>query len=273
MARGLRFDFPGAVHHVMARGNNGRDIFDTADAGQRFLSILADTVERNGWQLYSYCLMPNHYHLLIETPAGGLGRGMKRLNGVYTQWYNAKQARTGHLYQGRYRSKLVDKDAYLLQLVRYIARNPVRAGLADQPERWLWSSSRALFGQVAPPAFLNCAAVWHWFDPQATAAPSRLRAFVDAPGASALPEEAIPGIYGGRSFVGILVESGRLAPVPAFVRRYLRPDLEELRRQHPGEQEWLQAAHVTHGYGTAEIAAAAGTSRRTVRRRLNQLLA
>ena len=129
MARPLRIGYPGAVCHVMARGNAWSPIYlDNSDRGV-FLNVLARVVSDFNWLCHAYCLMTTHYHLLIETPEGNLSTGKRQLNGVYTQRLHRRHGSTGHVFQGRFKSILVDKDWYLLQLCRYIRLNPVRAGL------------------------------------------------------------------------------------------------------------------------------------------------
>ena len=147
MARPLRIEFEGALYHVTSRGDERRDIFlDDADR-EAFLQILGDVVRRFAWRCHAYCLMGNHYHLLIETPNANLSRGMRHLNGVYTKRFNRTHERVGHVMQGRYKSILVDKDEYLLELARYVVLNPVRAGVVRSARDWKWSSYRATAGQ------------------------------------------------------------------------------------------------------------------------------
>lgn len=146
MARSLRIEYPGAVYHIISRGNARQEIFLDEKDHIDFLDILCMTVRRYKWILHAYCLMNNHYHLLIETPDGVLSRGMRQLNGVYTQRFNARHKRVGHVLQGRYKAILVDKDSYLLELCRYIVLNPVRAGIVKEPGMWGWSSYRATAG-------------------------------------------------------------------------------------------------------------------------------
>ena len=138
MARPLRIQFPGALYHVTSRGDRQEIIYEDDDDRKTFLSILGEVVKRWNWLCYVYCLMSNHYHLLIETPDGNLGKGMRQLNGVYTQRSNRRHERVGHLFQGRYKAILVDGDAYLLELSRYVVLNPVRAGIVEAPEEWHW---------------------------------------------------------------------------------------------------------------------------------------
>ena len=154
MARPLRIEFPGAVYHITSRGNTRSDIFLSDRDRELFLNIVEDTVDKFGWICHAFCLMTNHYHLLIETPEGNLSRGMRQLNGVYTQAFNRRHNRVGHVFQGRFKAALVQKDSHLLELCRYIVLNPVRAGLVKRPDGYEWSSYRATVGQVPKPGYL-----------------------------------------------------------------------------------------------------------------------
>ncbi len=138
MSRPLRIEFPGALYHVTARGNARRDIVEDDDDRRCFVDLLAETVQSRRWRLYAYCLMDNHYHLLVETPEPNLSRGMRQLNGVFTQRTNRRHGRVGHVFQGRYKSILVEREAYLLELCRYVVLNPVRAGMAARAGEWRW---------------------------------------------------------------------------------------------------------------------------------------
>ena len=119
--------------------------------------MLGQVCKRFNWVVHAWCQMTNHYHLLLETPEGNLSAGMRQLNGVYTQNFNRRHARVGHVFQGRYKAILVERDAYLLELARYIVLNPVRAGMVAQAPDWPWSSCRAMLGQAPAPAWLNVA--------------------------------------------------------------------------------------------------------------------
>ncbi|MEQ5837697.1 transposase [Marinobacter sp. NFXS9] len=120
MARPLRLEFAGALYHVTSRGNRREMIYESDDDRRAWLSILDEVCETFNWVCHAYCLMGNHYHLLIETPEGNLSKGMRQLNGVYTQVFNRHHGRVGHVFQGRYKAILVEKDSYLLELCRYI---------------------------------------------------------------------------------------------------------------------------------------------------------
>ncbi len=154
MSRPLRLEFAGALYHVTSRGNAKKPIYLQDDDFKLFLSVLSDVCEKYNWVIYAYCLMTNHYHLLVETPDANLSKGMRQLNGVFTQSMNRKHHRVGHLFQGRYKAILVDKDAYLLELCRYIVLNPVRAKMVNSPDEWLWSSWHSMTGKFNSTAWL-----------------------------------------------------------------------------------------------------------------------
>ncbi len=160
MARPLRLEFHGALYHITARGNARQKIFLNEADRHLFLDLLGKEITQQGWFCYAYCLMDNHYHLLIETPEPNLVTGMRRLNGVYTQRFNRRHRRVGHLLQGRYKAILVDKDAYFFELCRYIVLNPLRAKAVKRQEQCpLWSSYAATAGRVDPPSWLTIESV------------------------------------------------------------------------------------------------------------------
>ena len=150
MARPLRLEFDGAIYYITSRGNALDPIFFTDRDRERFLEVLGEIVERYEWLCHAHCLMTNHYHLLIETPDSNLSRGMRQLNGIYTQWINCEYGRSGHVFQGRFKSILVEKEAHLLELARYVVLNPawgmesyscpLRANMVGSPCEWPWSS-------------------------------------------------------------------------------------------------------------------------------------
>lgn len=142
MSRPLRIQYEGAVYHVMNRGNARQDVFYAASHYQLFLRCLEETINLWDVKLHAFSLLPNHYHMLVETPMGNLSRAMRHLNHVYTQRFNRLAGRDGHLFRGRYKAILVEEDAYLVELMRYIHLNPVRAGLVKRPEQHRWTSHR-----------------------------------------------------------------------------------------------------------------------------------
>ena len=140
MGRPLRIEYPDAFYHVTSRGNERRPIFKTKGDYERFIGYLESATERYGARIHCFCLMPNHYHLLLETPRANLHVILHHLNTSYTNYFNVKNQRVGHLFQGRYRAILVEKDTYALELSRYIHLNPVRAQLVGNPLQYPWSS-------------------------------------------------------------------------------------------------------------------------------------
>ncbi|MEA3292633.1 MAG: transposase [Pseudomonadota bacterium] len=155
MARPLRIEFAGALYHVTSRGDGREDIYLDDTDRQLFMAVLGEVCRLFNWSVHAWCLMNNHYHLLVETPDSNLSRGMRYLNGVYTQRFNRKHSRVGHVFQGRFKAILVEKEAYLLELARYIVLNPVRAGIVRSAEEWSWSSYGITVGLAACPSWLD----------------------------------------------------------------------------------------------------------------------
>lgn len=154
MARPLRVEYPGALYHVISRGNDKKDLFLSDCDRNKFLCWLEDAVQHHNLICHAYCLMNNHYHLLLETREANLSKAMRDLNGNYTGWFNHKHNRSGHLFQGRYKAYVIEKELYLLEVARYIVLNPVRAGLIDHPRFWKWSSYNATASNKSVPNFL-----------------------------------------------------------------------------------------------------------------------
>lgn len=163
MARALRVEYPGAFYHVTSRGNEKKDIFRNNRDREKFLVYLESAAVRYGAIIHVWCLLDNHYHLMLETPKGNLSQIMRHLNGAYTTYFNVKWQRAGHLFQGRYKAILVEADPYATELSRYIHLNPVRAGIVDRPENHPWSSYRSYIGQAEPPAWLRTELILGYF--------------------------------------------------------------------------------------------------------------
>lgn len=180
MARPLRIEFAGALYHVTARGNAQEDIYRDDEDRQQFLILLSNTVNRYNWYCHAYCLMGNHYHLLIETNMPTLSKGMKLLNGTYTQYFNRQHQRVGHVFQGRFKAILVQKDSYLQELARYIVLNPVRARIVRHAKDWRWSSYRATAGYDKSNACLTTDWILAEFSKSKNVAQQYYRDFVQA---------------------------------------------------------------------------------------------
>ena len=177
MSRPLRIQYKGAFYHVMNRGNARQDIFKHSDHYNLFLHCLTETIKLWEIRLHAFSLMPNHYHLLIETPKGNLSRAMRHLNHVYTQRFNRLAKQDGHLFRGRYKSILIEEDAYLVELLRYIHLNPVKGGEAKSPQQYKWSSHRLyLTGEGAD--YLTTSRILSYFGKRKNTARRRLHEFV-----------------------------------------------------------------------------------------------
>lgn len=281
MSRPLRLEFPGAIYHLTSRGNARAPIF--ADDGDRelFLGTLAHVVERFHWRCHAYCLMDNHYHLLIETLDPNLSKGMRQLNGLYTQRFNRRHGRVGHVFQGRFKAILVERDSYLLELCRYVVLNPVRAKMVKQPKQYQSSSYRATAGIDAAPPFLTCDWVLSLFGKQRHAAQLKYRAFVKEGIGAPSPWEHLRGqvILGTEAFANklkpALTRKNALREVPRVQRLAHRPALAKLLDEKPTStkarrQAAVRAAHVEHGYTLAEIGAHLGIHYTTVSRIVNR---
>lgn len=180
MARPLRLEFPGALYYVSGQTRGHAAAFRDGKDRERFLSLLGTIGPEDRWKVHGYCVLRNGYELLIETPAGGLSHGMRSLNGRYTQFFNRRYRREGGLFEGRYKSILVQKDVYLLEMGRHVAWSPVREGLARRPEGWEWSHYRATNGSAKAPAWLETDWTLAQFGKGSSAARSAYRRFVAA---------------------------------------------------------------------------------------------
>lgn len=274
MARPLRIEFPGAIYHITSRGNAGQNIFKDRRDKERFLTILAEVVDDYHWVLYAYCLMSNHYHLLVETPEPTLSGGMRQLNGVYTQSFNRHHGITGHVFQGRFKSVLVKKESHLLELCRYIVLNPVRAGVAPSPDGWPWSSYRATAGLASKPSFLSTDWILAQFSPAKNTAQNLYREFVVSGMTKESPwRDLQAGIcLGSPSFAEDIKAfiKGTSSEIPKRQRCLAKPPLADI-IPDPGKasDEQLHLAR-QHGYTLQEIAAHLSIHYATVSRRVQQ---
>jgi len=180
MARPLRIEYPSAFYHITARGNEQKDIFRDDKDRERFLGYLETAAGRYKAVIHVYCLMSNHFHLLLSTPEGNLSQIMRHINGGYTTWFNKRHNRFGHLFQGRYKAILVDADPYAGELSRYIHLNPVRAGMVKQPEHYQWSSYAAYRSKAKPPRWLTTDWLLQYFGQQPVTAKKAYVFFVKA---------------------------------------------------------------------------------------------
>ena len=178
MARALRIEFPGALYHIINRGVGQMMIFHNDKDWKKFLQFMQRVMKQFNRLCHAYCLMGNHYHLLVETPDPNLSRGMKLLNQLYSQFYNFKYPRSGPVFQGRYKAWIVDKEDQYLENCRYIVSNPVDANLVQHPSQWPWSSFNATCGNEKPPPYLHTDLVLAHFSPSRSKARKLYEAFV-----------------------------------------------------------------------------------------------
>lgn len=260
MARPLRLEYPGALYHVTSRGD-GRERIYLGDADRdAFLAVLGATIRRHNWRLHAYCLMDNHYHLLVETPEPNLSRGMRQLNGIYTQRFNRVRRRVGHVFQGRFKAILVEKDAYLLELARYIVLNPVRAGMHRKVQVYPWSSYRATAGLTPAPPWLVLDWLLGQFGARPATARRRYAQFVAAGvGAPSVWRDLRQQIYlGSERFVSRqqarLERERDLTEIPRAQRRAPAKPLSAYAKSHADPHTAMAAAYRSGHYTLADIA-------------------
>lgn len=265
MARPLRIEFAGAVYHVTSRGNGRQKIFFDEQDNRKFLELFGKTLERFNWICHAYCLMVNHYHLMIETPDANLSKGMHHLNATFCQAHHKRHDTVGHLFQGRFKAIVVDRESYLLELARYVVLNPVRAGLVARPEDWSWSSYRATAGLPVSEEseFLTTSWLLGQFGPDETTARRRYLDFVssgiglDSP----WPQLQSQLFLGKETFIDkikdAIPEKTAVKEIPKLQRYANRPQLKEIFADwkiKKKRDEAIVASHVTYGYEQKEIA-------------------
>ncbi len=266
MSRPLRIEYAGAVYHVTSRGNEKKPVFKTDTDRQNFLNTLQHVNKRYNWICHAYCLMTNHYHLLIETPDGNLAIGMRQLNGVYTQLFNKLHGRTGHLFQGRYKAILIQKDSHLLEVCRYVVLNPVRAKMVETPEDYPWSSYLATAGKGKPHPCLATDWVLGQFSGKRGKAEQEYRKFVRwGIGQKTIWTEVRgQALLGEEKFVDQLVDYLKkkqdIPEIPRSQRYAHRPSLEKLfsgdaRTNVRKRRSAVIKAVEQYGYRVREIAA------------------
>ena len=280
MARPLRIEYPGAVYHITSRGNAQGSIFLKDEDRNIFLEILSDTIEKYNWLCHAFCLMDNHYHLLIETIDPSLSRGMRHLNGVYTQSFNRRHRRVGHVFQGRYKAILVQKDAHLIELCRYIVLNPVRANMVKIPEDWKWSSYKATAFEGHKSDCLTTEWILGRFSTKRQMARESYRKFINDGITDKLsPWERLKGqiFFGSEEFIRSLrseeTENKTIEEVPKIQRYANRVSLEDLFYNTVDKSvrnKKVKAAYVQYGYKMKEIAEYLSIHYTTVSKIINQ---
>ena len=264
MARPLRIEYEGAVYHITARGNEKRSIFKDNKDRFIFLDILNKAKEKYNWLCHAYCLMNNHYHLIIETIDANLSIGMRQLNGVYSQAFNNRHKRAGHFFQGRYNSIIIEKNAYLLEASRYVVLNPVRAKIVKHPQEWKWSSYRSMVGIEKPLKLLTTDWVLSEFSKNKKKAQQLYQDFIlEGLGDSIYSKIKYRNILGSPEFIKKLKKYTQdKEDVKEIIRkeRYIdRPSLESLFSKKileakEARNKQIAAAVYNYGYRQIEIA-------------------
>ena len=277
MSRPLRLEIAGGLYHVTSRGDRREDIYHDGTDREAWLTILGKTCERYNWLIHAWCQMSNHYHLIIETVEGNLSAGMRHLNGVYTQAINRRHRRTGHVFQGRYKAILLERDSYLLELSRYVVLNPVRAAMVKHTRQWKWSSYHAMTGAQARPDWLQTDWLLSQFGRQRARQIARYDEFI---------QQGVrgPGVWQqlkGQVFLGndVFVETMRRRletdtkfaskEIPRTQRRALAKSLAYYRDEFDDAKQGMAAAYATGDYTMQAIADAFSVHYSTVSRTIN----
>ena len=271
MTRPLRIEFAGALYHVTSRGDRREAIYLDAFDRHAWLDLLAQVCDRYNFVVHSFCQMSNHYHMLVETVEGNLARGMRQLNGTYTQYFNRRHHLVGHLFQGRYKAILVQKEAYLLELIRYVVLNPLRARMVASLDEWEWSSHPYVLGRKPAPPWLETDWLLSMFGSERTPAVAAYCMFVmqgrDLP--SPLEETKHQLMLGDASFIA---QHQHLGPPDAHPeisraqRRSLALSLADFQQQFPERDEAMARAYFSTAFTMAQIATQFGVASRTVSR-------
>ncbi|MBC7254473.1 MAG: transposase [Actinobacteria bacterium] len=275
MSRPLRLQLENALYHVTSRGNEKATIFFDDQDRYVFLKKVSEVAERYRWTVYAYCLMGNHYHLLLRTEQANLSRGMRQLNGIYAQYFNRRHQRVGHVFQGRFKAILIKDEERLLTVARYVVLNPVRAGVVERPEDWKWSSYRATVGLDKPKKFLNPNHVLCLFSNRKDEATSLYVSFVqegiEAPSPLA---DAHGGIILGEKEVAreVFEKVGQKIDleIPKRERFAARPDLGEIFSMYD-RKIGIYLAIYEHGYTLREVGVFLGMHYSAISRIANQV--
>lgn len=271
MARPLRLQFEGAFYHVTSRGNSRQAIYFARNDYLRFMDIIADVCQRHRWRIHAYCLMTNHYHLLVETPESNLSAGMQQLNGVYTQFINRKYQRCGHVFQGRFKSILVDTDSYYKTLVRYVLQNPIRASITNCINDYEWTSYHATIGQQKTPQWLAVLDVLIQFHEEPKQAIARFQLFISHQEQDDIWAGLTNQVFlGNGSFtkrqLAKIAPKSSMNDIPKLQRRNPTQPLAEYQKKCPDKSTAIAQAHASGSYTMSEIARHYGLHVSTVSR-------
>lgn len=259
MARPLRLELAGGVYHVTSRGNRREAIYDNDEDREKWLDILGNTCKRFNWRCHTYCQMDNHYHIVIETAEANLSKGMRQLNGVYTQYYNIRHDRVGHVFQGRFKGILVERDVYLLELARYVVLNPMRANMTKTIGVWKWSSYKAMIGEEGAPVWLETDWILGQFSRQRKRAIDKYIDFVRA-------GFRLPSIWNSlqnQIFLGtekfihkqqkLIDKKASVGEIPRLQRRKIPRSLDYYGNKYKDQKKAICNAYLSGGYTLKEV--------------------
>jgi REP element-mobilizing transposase RayT len=280
MSRPLRIQYAGAVYHITSRGNARKAIFKDDRDRKVFLNIVEEVKDRYHWLCHAYCLMNNHYHLVIETQDGNLSKGMRQLNGVYTIRFNKRHNTVGHVFQGRYKAILVQKETHLLEVCRYVVLNPVRAKVVESPNQWRWSSYRGMAGLEKPHPCITTEWLLGQFASGRRKAERRYREFVHDGINKRIIWDDVKGqsILGEEDFVDQLIDYVRgyeeVKEIPKGQRYVNRPSLGDIfkdaKRERGKRNREIADAVDRWGYSQKEVADHLGLHYSTISRLINE---
>lgn len=275
MTRPLRLEYPGALYHVTSRGDRKASIFHDETDRFMWMQTLGEVCAQFRFSIHAFCQMGNHYHLLVETLDGKLASGMRQLNGVYSQYFNRRHDLVGHVFQGRYKAILVDKESYLLELARYIVLNPVRASLVERPEDWPWSSYNMTLSKTLQPAWLDNSWLLSKFSDHTDVAIDAYRNFVLGGLAcvSPLTHTYRQLILGSEQFIQKFqtpTTSASIEGISKIQRSSVALPLEAYRDKFPDRDTAMAQAYRTNAYTLSEIARHFGVSRTTASRAIKK---
>lgn len=276
MSRPLRIELVGGLYHVTSMGDRRENIYENDDDRREWLTLLGKVCERFNWRCHAYCLMDNHCHFVVEAVEGNLSKGMRQLNGVYTQYFNRQHDRVGHVFQGRYKAILVEKETYLLELSRYVVLNPLRAKMVAQVEDWPWSSYHAMLGKAVVYPWLEINWILGQFNKDRLMAIDSYINFVrEGLGLPPIWSGLKQQIYiGSDQFVESMLKKGTqdnksFEDVPLMQRRMMPKMLEEYREQSNSRNEAIRAAFSSGGYTMKQIGSFFGLHYTSVSRIIN----
>lgn len=258
-ARPLRLELAGGLYHVTSRGDRREAIYDNDEDREKWLETLGNTCQRFNWRCHAYCLMDNHYHIVVETVDANLSKGMRHLNGVYTQYFNRAHKRVGHVFQGRYKGILVEQDQYLLELARYVVLNPVRAHMIKNIGDWEWSSYQAMTSEAVAPPWLESDWILGQFSKQRNKAIAGYINFIrEGVGLPSIWDRLKNQIFlGSDEFINQKQEQinkkASLSDVPRLQKRKLPKSLEYYDDKYSDQNQAIVKAYLSGGYTLKEI--------------------